>query len=150
MNQIVYLLLDGNNRYDVSGDRVRIGSANDNEIVVSAEIISAHHVEIFREGRRWFLRDLNSTYGVWMNGTRIPAGEKQQLMNEDEIQLSQALRIRFMIERAESSATFRLLPAQPPSLPDSPHSKEKCESREQESPKRQKGKNPVKRDGSFC
>lgn len=49
-------------------DRVRIGRADDNDIVIVEDEVSAHHCEIVRAGDNMLLADLNSTNGTFANG----------------------------------------------------------------------------------
>jgi hypothetical protein len=54
-------------------DRVRhsIGRATACDCVVPEDCVSRRHAELWREGDRWFLRDLGSTNGTSVNGTRV-------------------------------------------------------------------------------
>jgi DNA-binding response OmpR family regulator len=48
-----------------------IGRAVDCDIVVSDKSVSRAHTRIRRDGRRWFVDDLGSTNGTWLNGERV-------------------------------------------------------------------------------
>ncbi len=52
-------------------DRVRIGRAADNDVVVPEDGVSAYHCQIVRGGADLFLEDLNSTNGTYANGGRV-------------------------------------------------------------------------------
>lgn len=49
----------------------RIGRAADNDLVISEPQVSSHHAEVELRGSRFFLRDLRSTNGTWVNTQRI-------------------------------------------------------------------------------
>jgi hypothetical protein len=51
--------------------RVKIGREPDNDLVVNDRSVSRHHAEITNERGTCTLRDLNSTNGTWINGTRV-------------------------------------------------------------------------------
>jgi LPXTG-motif cell wall-anchored protein len=52
-------------------DRVTVGRAEDNDIVLDHPLVSRYHALIEKMGARFRLRDLGSTNGVFVNGTRI-------------------------------------------------------------------------------
>jgi ABC-type multidrug transport system ATPase subunit/pSer/pThr/pTyr-binding forkhead associated (FHA) protein len=52
--------------------RTRIGRATDNDIVVADLLASRHHAELTTDGRgNWFIEDLGSFNGTYVNGQRI-------------------------------------------------------------------------------
>ena len=55
--------------------------------------ISRKHALLEQEGGRYFLSDLNSTNGTWLNGERLRPDEKKVLVNEDLITFAD---VRFM------------------------------------------------------
>lgn len=52
---------------------VRIGRAEDNDLVIEDPLISRHHAVIIREGSDFVLRDLGSTNGTYVGARRIQA-----------------------------------------------------------------------------
>ncbi len=56
---------------ELTGDLVRIGRAEDNDIVVPEEEVSRYHCQIVRDGGDVFLEDLNTPNGTFANGGRI-------------------------------------------------------------------------------
>jgi serine phosphatase RsbU (regulator of sigma subunit)/pSer/pThr/pTyr-binding forkhead associated (FHA) protein len=75
-----------------SGDRTRvpvqaapflIGRTGGNHLVLRDSRISRRHARIVREGGDYFLEDLKSSYGVWVNGERV---SRRQLVNSDRIE----------------------------------------------------------------
>jgi hypothetical protein len=52
---------------------VRIGRAGGNDLVVAEAQVSSHHAEIECRQGRFYLRDLRSTNGTWINKERLQA-----------------------------------------------------------------------------
>jgi pSer/pThr/pTyr-binding forkhead associated (FHA) protein len=52
-------------------DRVAIGRADDNDIVVSEPDVSVYHCVIAQQDGDLFLHDLHSTNGTYANGQRV-------------------------------------------------------------------------------
>src|SRR6185369_12411755 len=55
----------------VVGGRLTIGKAADNDLVLSDDTVSRHHCEIVRAPDGLHVRDLDSTNGTKVDGTRI-------------------------------------------------------------------------------
>ncbi len=52
-------------------DRLRIGRLESLEVVIADGSVSRQHAEIYATARGWRVRDLKSTNGTYLNGTRI-------------------------------------------------------------------------------
>ena len=50
---------------------ITIGRANDIEVSLQDDYASGRHARLFPQGSRWFLEDLNSTNGTYVNGERL-------------------------------------------------------------------------------
>jgi len=55
----------------VPGDLVTLGRKLDNTIVLSAKSVSRYHAEIVLINQEFYLRDLNSSSGTYLNERRI-------------------------------------------------------------------------------
>jgi len=53
---------------------LRIGRAEDNDIVVADPAVSRHHAELRNAAGVYHIADLGSNNGTYVNGQRIPAG----------------------------------------------------------------------------
>ena len=50
-----------------------IGRAVECDVVIASKSVSREHTRIRRDGRRWFVDDLGSTNGTYLNGERVVA-----------------------------------------------------------------------------
>jgi len=81
-------VLSGNHAgkcYELSGDQVVIGRYPFCDIVLPSHSISRQHARIVREGPGFFIEDLNSLNGTFVNGHRISGRHK--LKDDDRIHL---------------------------------------------------------------
>ncbi|MCQ2380191.1 MAG: FHA domain-containing protein [Victivallaceae bacterium] len=71
--------------YDLDKPEMTIGSADDNDIVLPDDVVSAHHAQlrITDRGETW-ITDLGSTNGTYVNGTRL-GNRERMLMDVDDI-----------------------------------------------------------------
>jgi ABC-type multidrug transport system ATPase subunit/pSer/pThr/pTyr-binding forkhead associated (FHA) protein len=53
------------------GEIIRIGRAEDNDIVIKLPTISRYHARIIKEGGKLYIEDLGSTNGTFVNGKRV-------------------------------------------------------------------------------
>ena len=68
-----------------SADKITLGRAGDNTIVLDHPLVSRYHAIIERMGSRFRLQNLRSTNGVFVNGTRI---EREAWLREgDEVRI---------------------------------------------------------------
>jgi hypothetical protein len=68
--------------YELVGDTVRIGRGPLNDIVIDNPVVSVEHAMLMKAGDSYWLRDLNSTNGTYVNGLLFTYGE---LKNGDTI-----------------------------------------------------------------
>jgi len=66
-----YLIIRGERTVDLDGDRIGIGRAFDNEVIVEERQVSRYHAELQLRYGRYILRDLGSTGGTAVNGYPI-------------------------------------------------------------------------------
>jgi hypothetical protein len=79
-----------------------LGRDVNNAIVVEDQFVSAEHAILTFRGRAWYVEDLGSTNGTFVNG--VPVTEVTPLGFGDVIQLGQ---VRLRLERPRSVATKR-------------------------------------------
>lgn len=68
-------------------DEVSIGRGNDNQIVIKDPYISKRHLKIVKDEGDYYLEDLNSANGTYLNGDKVM--DVVQLENGDRITIGQ-------------------------------------------------------------
>ena len=74
-----------------------IGRDVNNSIVVDDEFVSASHAALTYRGRAWYVEDLGSTNGTFVNGSQVDG--LAPIAFGDEVQIGQA---RLRLERARA------------------------------------------------
>ena len=70
-------VLDGPDKgmsFDLEGDTIHIGRSSDNHIQLTDKHISRKHLEVFRKGERYLIKDLESKNGTFVDGEPIGPG----------------------------------------------------------------------------
>lgn len=74
MPRIQFTTTDGTTGdIELTQEHVRIGRADDNDIVVPDGSVSSHHAEASFDGASWILTDTGSTNGTKVGGARVDA-----------------------------------------------------------------------------
>lgn len=81
--QVSYLMFEGGKIPMVSV--ITIGRSTDNDVVIDHKLASRHHAVIQKIKDEYFLKDLDSTNGTFLNGEAIPRGKYVKLGHEDTI-----------------------------------------------------------------
>ncbi len=68
----------------IASPKFTIGRGNTNDLSLTQMSVSRQHAEIVKDDSQYWLHDLGSRHGTYLNGTRI---EKDKLTNGDRIQL---------------------------------------------------------------
>lgn len=88
----------GTARLPARGETMTIGRAPDNDVVLNGEqTVSRHHAELRRHHEGWAIRDLGSSNGTHVNGTKLATDEERVVSTADVVGVG--------------SVTLRLLPA---------------------------------------
>ncbi len=74
------------NNYHIQTRRFRIGSQEgENDAVLHSAVVSRHHAVITREDGDFYIEDLNSTNGTYLNGELLSYNKRQRLNRMDRI-----------------------------------------------------------------
>jgi pSer/pThr/pTyr-binding forkhead associated (FHA) protein len=97
-------------QFSLSKDSCLIGRSSNVEIPLADETVSAVHARVWKEGDRWWLEDLDSRNGTFLN--QIPVTKSAILCSGDRIRIGR-IQLEF---RAGDSATAPNPPppAEPP------------------------------------
>jgi predicted component of type VI protein secretion system len=56
---------------ELDAERMSVGRADDNQLVIADDSVSSHHGEVAFDGSSWTLTDLGSTNGTKVGGSRV-------------------------------------------------------------------------------
>ena len=71
-------------RYLLDAERISMGRSPDNDICLDDVTVSRHHLELRREGHHYFVHDLASLNGTYLNRDRV---ELAALHDGDEVRV---------------------------------------------------------------
>jgi HD-GYP domain-containing protein (c-di-GMP phosphodiesterase class II) len=99
----------------LTGSAFHIGRLDDNDLAFDNPYISRYHVELFKVGAEFHLRDLGSTSGTYVNGEQI---SEQLLKDGDFIRLGRGRGIEFVYhagapDEADEEADYRAISLRP-------------------------------------
>jgi len=94
--------------YGLDGDVTVMGRAPECQIQLDSNMVSRRHAQVVREGNAFYLEDLGSGNGTFLNGKRIAA--RTPLKGDDRLKLGPIL-LRF-----ETGATSRKRDAEPDTM----------------------------------
>ncbi|WP_418642370.1 M4 family metallopeptidase [Vibrio chaetopteri] len=83
-----WVIFDGNQIYSVS-DKVTVGRAAHNAIVLPKPSISSTHLEIIANSGHACITDCNSTYGTMIDGQLLPSGKEQYIYGSAQVVLAE-------------------------------------------------------------
>lgn len=77
-------LMFNNKKIDLVA-KISIGREADNDVVVDNKLASRHHALIQKIKDVYFIKDVGSTNGTFLNGTKIPTDKYVKLIPGDKI-----------------------------------------------------------------
>lgn len=96
-------------RWTIREDLLVIGRGGECDLVLPERQVSREHIRIFRDGDTYYLEDLDSKNGTWVNGKQIKAATVP-LKDGDEIQIALAVKITFVGSEATAPLLVDELP----------------------------------------
>ncbi|NEU73273.1 FHA domain-containing protein [Hassallia byssoidea VB512170] len=101
---------------------IRIGKPNeqvsvdiDVSLLPNADVVSRLHAEIHIEGNSYYIEDLGSTNGTYINNTKLISKTRYQLNLGDKIDLGQESKVTFIFQQKEHKANI-FSPANPTAI----------------------------------
>jgi predicted component of type VI protein secretion system len=95
----------------LDGDRLTVGSARDNDIVVDDASVSRVHAVLLQLNDRWFIEDCGSRNGTTVNGHRL--AHLHPLRSGDELRLGRA-RLQFAGQASPGGSPTDAVVERPP------------------------------------
>jgi ABC transport system ATP-binding/permease protein len=80
-----------------------IGSAPDCDEVIAVATVSGYHCRLTRQGNQYWIEDLKSRNGTWINGTPIPVGQIVPVQPNTRITLGQQIPMPWPAAALQSS-----------------------------------------------
>lgn len=74
---------------DLAKETITIGRTDQSDLVLNSKLVSRNHAEITRIGDDWFITDLKSGNGTFLNGKKLKANEKTPLISSDSIRIEE-------------------------------------------------------------
>ncbi len=101
------LVNDGNNisSFDLENAVVSIGRSSDNDIQLNDKYTSRNHMILWGEGGRFFVKDLGSGNGTFINGRQIPSGKIVEVQTSQSILVGKSL-VTLRAGKAENVSVF--------------------------------------------
>lgn len=91
-------------RVPIATDEFIIGRGEECTLVLNDRAVSRQHARIWRDGEQYFIEDLQSKNGTWVNGEALKAAH--QLEDGDKIQLAMTVRLLFAVSDATIEVDF--------------------------------------------
>ncbi len=77
--------------FDFRKDTIHIGRSSDNDIKMKDEYVSRRHLKVFKRGGKYFLQDLSSSNGTFVNGLQVAPGEEVEVKEGAPITVGMSL-----------------------------------------------------------
>ncbi len=84
-SEIISYLTFKDNKVDMSVGKITIGRSPSNNIVIENKLASRNHALIQKIRDEFFIKDMGSTNGTFLNGIRIPTDKYVRIRNGDKI-----------------------------------------------------------------
>jgi pSer/pThr/pTyr-binding forkhead associated (FHA) protein len=104
----VLIILEGEQtgqRWIIEGEEFLIGRGATCHLVLPERQVSREHIRIFDNDGTYFLQDLRSKNGTWVNGEQIK-GSTIELRDGDEISIALAVRMTYVASEATAPLTM--------------------------------------------
>ncbi|MCK6578229.1 MAG: FHA domain-containing protein [Anaerolineae bacterium] len=92
--------------WTLPSEEVILGRGEDCDLIVSERQVSRQHVRIFQQGDQYYIEDLESRNGTWVNGDQLKG--TRRLNNGDKIQLAMTVKIEYVASGSTAPMPFEV------------------------------------------
>jgi len=96
-------------RWTIRENELVVGRGGECDLVLPERQVSREHIRIFRANDTYYLEDLDSKNGTWLNGKQVK-GAAVPLRDGDEIQIALAVKMTFVGSEATAPLLVDELP----------------------------------------
>jgi DNA-binding winged helix-turn-helix (wHTH) protein len=96
-------------RWTIREDELVIGRGGECDLVLPERQVSREHIRIYRDGYTYYLQDLDSKNGTWVNSKQVK-DTTVPLKDGDEIQIALAVKITFVGSESTAPLLVEELP----------------------------------------
>jgi hypothetical protein len=97
-------------RWTIREDEIIIGRGGECDLVLPERQVSREHIRVFRSGASYYLEDLDSKNGTWVNGKQVK-NATVPLHDGDEIHLAMVVKITYVGSEATAPLQIDELPS---------------------------------------
>lgn len=95
--------------FELSKPNTFLGRSESNDIPLHDNDVSGRHIKVFQIGRKYFVEDLKSSNGTWLNDRRLEPGEGIEICRNDIIRLGKTvLRMEALPEPATAKIAISI------------------------------------------
>jgi DNA-binding winged helix-turn-helix (wHTH) protein len=95
-----------NQQWTIAKDEVILGRGEESDLVLPERQVSRQHVRIYKDGDAFYVEDLDSKNGSWVNGEQLHGSRR--LYDNDELLLATAVRLQFVGTGATAPLPFEV------------------------------------------
>lgn len=95
-----------NQHWAMDKDEIIIGRDDTCDVILPERQVSRQHIRIFKHDSQYYIEDLQSRNGTWVNGQRVEG--MRELYDNDEIHIALAIRMQFIGSGATAPLPFEL------------------------------------------
>lgn len=103
---IIHTNGDSDQQWPIMKDNAIVGRGEDNDLVLPVRQVSRQHIRIYKDGDAFYVEDLQSRNGTWVNGEQLSG--VRRLYDGDEINLATAVRLQFLGSGATAPLPFEV------------------------------------------
>jgi diguanylate cyclase (GGDEF)-like protein len=77
--------------YETEQESVLIGRGDENDVQINDASVSRKHAKVFKHGKDYFIKDLRSQNGTWIDGNIVKAGDKFRVKEGEPVALGNVI-----------------------------------------------------------